>query len=601
MITFLPSITTVHFAGRVVDYFPNFPVIHKIELHAGATIGSAVVSFPTHYASDASPQMGQAVRLAVGGTTVFRGIVGDVPFTIGDREDAVQMLLFDDKWLLQGKIIGQIGIGTQPATPLTDVGKYGFTAVGFDVIFNKDGKPDKDPLNLDFSHASTAVLWTLKDIMLFIFFYYVPATVATISTTMLGTNYNRKPSHLSLAGKTALQAINDVASCAGESWGLKPGEAASTFTFVRPGSGTARIINMPRPKGGARADSSTQYWPSSCRGGKSVKVSKDVFQVVSANVLKEHTYSNVGDDPLLKLDTEFKLKGYAARFSVDVTKYKAHNLGENLVAGSQPKKWKPNLLTRAIADGSGYLDKISIDANEALLSNEQINKPICWVSLDGTEENARLLTGGMAVNVDKGLVVFKPEVQLMPDPDPVDGSVSDEPERMAIADWSLVGIWLTVVTQLEMPDSVQSEDSSRYLPTHFHQVIRKPDLIPERREHVWLPDPLSTDNNATIIAEDPEDEEEKYVDVEAKLQDVLDAALAQTPEVESPLEFDFPFFPLFNIGDKIVFTGRNMGVTGNEVVISIGYDVHESYQTRVKATNIVARVDWDEYVKAGVE
>jgi len=597
--TFLPSKTEIVLAGKVVNYFPYYPVIHKMEIHAGATIGSAIISFPTHYASDCTPEMGKSAKVSIGGKTVFRGIIGDVPFSIGDRDDSVQLLLYDDKWLLQSRIVGQIGIGTQPTTPAGDVGKYGFTAVGFELIFNKDGKPNKDPSKRDFSHGSTAVHWTLKDIMLFLFDYYVPATVATIAAAKLSTNYNRKPSHLALVGKTALQAIDDVAKNAGESWGLVPGSSASSFTFVRPGYGTEKNVTMVKPKNGARADSANQYWPRACQGGKSMKVSKDVYQVVSGNILKETTYTNTGSNPLLKRDTNFKLKGYSARFSVDVTKYKDNNLGENLTATSQPKKWKNHLLTRVTADGSTYLSKADLDGNEALLANEQLNKPLCWISLDGTAANARLVTGGMTLNVDKALLVFKPDIQLMQDPDPGDSSVSTEPEKITIDDWTSIGIWLTIVTQLEMPDYVQSADGSKYLPSNFYQVVRKPDLVPERRQDVWLPDPSDTDNNG--IVKKAEGTEEKYVDVASKLQDVLDAAVDQAPAVECPLELEFPFFPIFDIGDNIVCAGREIGATGDEVVIFIGYDCHESYVTRVKATNVVARIDWDEYVKAGAE
>ena len=566
--------------------------VQEINKYAGAAIGNAVISYPAAFAVDADPELGKEARLKIGGKTVFRGVVGQGPFDIGPDSDEIVLVLFDDKWLIASKTIGQIGVGTQgdPA------GTTGFKDVGFEVIFNRDGRPNKDPASIEFNTGSTAVYWTCKTIMQFLF-GYVDATVATLDDDLLsGDGYARIPTHVNLIGQQVHQAIDTVAQLAGESWGLVPGSAKSEFIPVRPGSGTQRTVRLFKPKAGARSTSSNKYHAVRCSVPKSIRSSRDLYQAVSAPIVKEHTYSSVAgeeegdpEDPLLLRAASFADKSYAARFYVDVTKYADYNLGSSLSAGSTPKPWLAHLVTRISADGSAYVTAAQIAADDTLRGAQRIQKPFVWLATDGDKGNARLVDAGHRIDLDHGTIDFKATLDLMAD-------TGDDPEDVAITDWSTVGIWLTVATVLEIPESVETASGSQYLPVSFCQVISKSDLAPERRQLADLPD-LAGNNNAITTEADPDEEE--YIDITTRLQDAINSAIAASPAVETPVTVELPFVPLFEIGDLLAVSGRAVGASGDEAISSISYKFTEGVPSMavVNATNVPAAIDPDNYLE----
>lgn len=345
---FKPPVAQLVLSSSIIDFFPVTAHILSVNKYAGAAIGSATVAFPAHYAKDASPDMGKEGKIKIDGQIVFRGVVGDAVFNVVDNTDMIEVLLYDDKHLMQSKIVGQIGVGTTG----TPIGTDGFIDVGFEIIFNKDGKPNKSPLGRDFNTGSTAVLWTLKDIMLFVFENYVPTSAVTIASGKLGTNYSgRKPSHLNLTGKTALQAVDQVATMAGESWGLIAGSTSSTFTFVKPGVGSVKKGKFFKPNAGAGASDVDKFHGSGLNVSKSIMNARDVYQAVSSLKVKESVYSKANT---LLTGAAITDKKFTYRFTTDVSKYATNNLGANLSAGSKPKPWQPSLLTRMNADGTAY-------------------------------------------------------------------------------------------------------------------------------------------------------------------------------------------------------------------------------------------------------
>lgn len=581
-----PPRARADFDGIMVSYFPAIVAVKRVELMAGAAIGTAVISYPSHYASDATPQMGKGVRLMIGSRVIFRGVIGEGPFEIGDGSDELDLILFDDKWLMSRKTIGQQGIGTMPSSV---PGFYGFNDVCFDVIFNRDGKPNKDSSSLDFITDSTAVFWTLKDVMRFIFQYYIDSGDAQLSPARLGSGYDRKPVHLNLVGQTALQAVDTVAQMAGESWGLVPGSTTSSFVAVKPGSGTSRSVFFFRPKAGGRSDFATTWHVKGGRSSLSIKDCKDDYIAMSGPIVKEHTYSSKGTNPLLVQNTSYEdpTKEHVAQFTVDVTKYAVHTLGPALSAGSRPKKWHRELVTRLNADRDGYVSKASIEANPQYRHNDRLAKPFLWVSLDGTESEARLCTGGFRINSDHGTIEFKAKLDLWPD----DG---DQEESVLVDDWSAVGIWLTIATVIGLPKTSETPTASAYLPKKFYQVIMKHDLVPEQRGVVWLPKMGGTNNEVDHVSATTEE----YVDVEDQLDEIVDGAIEQTSAIETPVDLEFPFMPEVDIGDRISVHGRDFSLSGNEVVTQISYDIHDAYDVKIKATNVLAGVDPEKFMEA---
>jgi hypothetical protein len=263
--------------------------VHEVSVFAGATIGQAVVGWPARYASDASMEMGKSVRLRIGSKTAFRGVVGQMLGTIDPDDDSIGVLLYDDKWLLNSRTVGQVGIGTQGG------GAGGFADVGFQVVFNRAGAPNKNPDSLDFNTGSTAVYWTCKTVLQFLFAYYVPDGF-TLDASAFSAAYDRAPTDLDLRWMKALDAIDTVVSIAGESWGLTYQTSGSTFVSVRPGAGDQKRVRLFAPKGGARAESAGETVAQNATISKSIRTVRDRYQAVSAPVVKEHTYCSIEDE-----------------------------------------------------------------------------------------------------------------------------------------------------------------------------------------------------------------------------------------------------------------------------------------------------------------
>lgn len=572
--------------GDALSGFPVRAAIHRVEQFAGATPGSAVVSYPANLADNPTAQMGTQGKVKVGNNTIFRGVVLSGPVKVDDSDDALQLVMMDDKFLMGFKKLGQYGVGSVGTPP----GSEGFPDVGFECVFNAKGAPNKSPSAYTFSLGSNAVLWTLRDVMRFIFQWYVPATVATIEAGQIAhTAYAAIPCDLNLTNQSALQAVDQVAQLAGESWGLIPGANASSFVSVRSGAGTVRAARMFKPFGGAKATSASEEHASECGVGVSIENAVDVAQVFSAAVVRETTVGSTGDTPLFARVTGFKDKEYAARWQIDVTKYSAHRLGNNLTAGARTKKIAKDLVTRLKTDASGYITAAEIVADPTLQERGEKLQPFVWVATDGTAANAKLVESGYRLNTDHGTIDFKTRLTLAK-------AVADAgDETLDIEDWSTFGFWVTLATELELPEVAQTTDATSYLPTHNYLRVDKGDLVPERRHLAWLPDLASANQHA--VAKAAPDAEEKYIDVTAKLAEHAANILKLSPEIETPVDVMLPFFPIWNIGDLLQVSGRNLGATKELNIISISYDIYESYEVRVAASNVASAIDPEKFIR----
>jgi hypothetical protein len=558
--------------------------VESCERYAGTTVGTAVVTFREIHASGGQLGYGKEARITAAGSTIFRGTLGSGDLEITSIRDGVSIMLYDDKWGMQSRIIGQKGFGTI----LT--GDHGFTDVGFDIVFNRDGRPNKSPSTLDFQTGSGAVFWKLIDVMKFIFEYYVNSSTAQLNDNRLDDDYELVPSHLALTGMNALQAVDQVAQLAGQSWGLETTAMSSQFVAVKPNASSTRTAILFLPFDGKKAVNATEWHASRVLVRGSVMNARDVHQAKSAPVVIERMYTSTGTDPLLTRQTGFVDAKFRARFVVDVTKYETYSLGKNLTAGSPAKPWLANLVTRRKVDGSGYITAAEIEADPSLQGATLVEIPI-WVELEhgGTlGDNAQLAVGGYEIDYEKGLIDFEGTLEVL--------AANGLKGTLAITDFSKLRVWITVATVMEYPQFTETDTNSKYLPEPFYNLIDKQDLRPERRFNSWLPDLASTTNvNArTILAPSAE---EKYVDVTDRLEEAVAAALAATAERETPITATFPLMPLLEIGDNLNLGGRSLGPTGREVVIAIRYNMHQRYTTEVDATNITVGIDPDRFIR----
>lgn len=557
--------------------------IMRIERFAGSAVGSAVIRYPTLYAGQTSSGFGQEARLRINNTVVFRGTLGTVPFNVGVSEDEVELVLFDDKWGMQAHVIGEYGTGS------VDAGESGFVDVGFEVIFNKDGRPNKDPSSYEFNTGSTAVFWTLRDIMSFLFNEYVDADVARISLSSLDSNFDNIPSHLNLVGQNALKAVDTVARLAGQSWGLEPKQTHSEYIAVKPGGNTLRQIKLFPTQGGKKITEADEWCVEEFRCGGTVLNARDVHQARSSFIVKETTLTNTGATPMLTRLTTFSDKVFGARFVSNLSNYEVNELGKNLSSGSPAKRWLSSLVTRLNTTGSGYVTAAELAASPALQMNPRLEIPI-WLSTSGTLATAQLVKGGYELDHENGMIDFQNTVDLL--------SNAGVSTPTTITNWSTVGIWITAAVVLETPEVFETDSASNYLPKPFVVLIDKPDLVPEKRFNSILPDLSSSNYNATTTLAATE---EAYIDVSDKLEEVVDASLASMPKIETPMSMRFPFFPYeIQIGDGIQILGRDTVATGDEAVTAIRMDVHSNFKVQVDATNLTAAVDNSRFIDANV-
>jgi hypothetical protein len=526
--------------------------------------------------------MGQKMRVAIGSKTVFRGVLLSAPTRIAGGNDGFELMALEEKWLLGGVAIGQVDVGT--VDPDSDGITNGFTDVGFEIVFNKDRKPNKALTAYDFSVGSTAVYWTCRDVLQFLFDNYIPATLLTLGPLEVAhAAWDNTPMDFSLVGQTVLQAIDALVELVGETWAAIPGDTAAAYRSVRPGNGTARKIELFRPEGQAQIDGATPDFPNDVQVDVSIQNAKDTFHAHSAPIVVEAVYGR--DNNLLRRVADFEDKEYAARYMAYVTNYEAAGLGADRSADSAPKKCLTRLVTRMNRDGDAYLTAAEIAADPTLLSQPTAEIPV-WVSADQDPDNAVLCLEGYRIDADKGTIDFKQKLRVLP-------ATGDVLVTLDITDWDAFGCWVTLATILEYPEVYATASASQYLANHLVQLIPLTQLTPERRHNSWLPDLAGGNNGVSVIAED---DEEKYVSVTDELKKAADAALAGTSQIETPIDARLPFFSLWDVGDQVTISGRNLGATGNEVIVDLTFDVHDQFVTTIHATNVMKAVNQSKIV-----
>jgi hypothetical protein len=564
---FSPAQCKAHIEGVVFSVVPA--TIYSLDISAGGDPGRAVIGWPQKYAQQQFSRFGQRMYITLGGAIIFRGCIGSAPITVSPGEDMVQLVCLDDKWIMSRHVIGENGINLNDDT-------YGFTDVGYDIVFNRDGRPDMKVGGLDFSLGPNASFWTYRSILYFLFEYYVDKDVAIINT-LSGSAYNKKSMNINLVGQTALQAIDTIVELAGESWGLRPTAQASEFVPVRPGGyGSKQQVKLAAPGSAQSVATATEKHAASITLDNNIQNCRDYVQVVSGNDLAERTLTSTGANPILVRDTAYKSKEYLCRYAVDVTKYESYNLGYNMTSGARPKPWMPDLVTRVKTDGSGFLTAAQIAATPTLEKNERAEIPV-WVSLTGNIADAKLVNKGVRVNHKEATLELHSVLGVF------SATAANKSEALDIsASLATLGIWITCATVLETNDWSVSLEASKYLPKSFTQYIQKQDLVPENRQAVYLPNLTTGDMVLTVTTK------EDYVSIQAQLDEIRNSVTLLAPHVENHLELLFDFIPTYNIGDLLEISGRNLGQSGKEVVISVHYDVHEDYRTTLEATDVMA-------------
>lgn len=556
----------LHLSGITYAQYPA--TIRTISWPAGAQLGRATLGWPDKFAAAQNTKFGDRASITVGNDIVFRGCIAASPLAISDISDGTELDLYCDKWLMSRRIIGQTDIGTQTITGSGQ--KVGFRHVGFDIVFNADNLPNKQPGAMDFERGPDADWWTLKDIMEFLFHHYIDSKVAALDLARLGSAYDQELPSINLVGQTALQAVDTVVELSGESWALKPTEQHSEFVPLRAGGfGRTRQITVREPATSAAAPSTPDpYIADAVDAVPTLENARDTVQVMSAPIMLESIFTNTGESPLLERE-DLTGSEFAVRYRIDVTKYQAHGLGCDLPAGAKPKPIANRLLTRVKSTG-GYYTAAELLAKPALNDAPRADIPV-WVSTTGAEAAAQLVLSGVRIDADQGLIYFQRTVKLL--------KSDNTSEDKTITDWSSVGVWVTLAIRTERVEAEESLDENKFLPDPFVRLIQRSDLVPEQRFNAWLPGttPNTIDKVATTI--------EKYVDVTDALEAACASAAALSEKIENNFTLLFRLMPVMGCGELVRIIGRNIGQQGDEIITGITYDVHDRYLTRVEVSN----------------
>jgi len=578
--TFRPQQCELHLSTAQFRQAIHVPAsIVSADLYAGATPGSVVVEYPTVYAEPGAVSIGQTARLTIGSKTVFRGTVGAAPFAVSAGSDSLSLILYDDKWRMNRRIVGEPDIG-----PNGDEWNKYFTDVGQEIIFNKDNRPNKDPAELDFCTGSNAVYWTLSTALQAVFEWWVDDDI-DLYIGGLDSVYNRKPAHFVAKGSTALSAVDQLFEMAGDTWALRPDAEGNVARRCRPGYGTRRTLRMFDPKTRKSVTSGSKWSLDNIDINITMLNNRDVHAAESSPIVVESTYSTAGGDPLLYRVEDFTDKKFAARYAVNVGNYAANGLGVDLSDGSRPKRWLPRLVTRMAASGDTYVTAAQIAASPILAELPALDLQLWLVPSGASFDNAQLVLSGYEIDTEHCLVDFEKEIEVVND--------AGESGTGSVEDWSDVDIWLTVATVLESREYKIFGFAEPYLPEQYTKLLDKSDLQPERRYKSLMPDlDTASVNDAVQIAWS---EEEKYIDVTDDLQDAVLSSLAASPQTEISMQIGLPFFPVLDIGDRVVLAGRDTDATGDEIVTHITYRAVEA-RTSLDATNVVAGVDPENFI-----
>lgn len=553
----------------------------SVNIPHGQRWGLAGVMFPSSYALSQPSLNGSACTIKLDGTTLLRGHVVRTPNTADGNVDEVRIDIADLRWEMSRRKIGQKGIG-----PLVDV-FGGFPHVGYRVHFNPGGvgnrsknfDPDGDQ-TYTFETKQDSALWSLKQMLHFIAFWYYPDL--HIDDASLNANWDNTESDLNLYTATVPQALFELAKRAGQSWALR---YDSDTTYFQPvGGGTipgTLTVNLPEADGDSKAQQATVYSAVDFDIDVSITDSCDTIEVHSGPIAHETLYSNHGDNPLLMSPTDVSPpSGYARIFFADVTKYEDWKLGLNLPSGSKPKKWLRQNVTR-VNDQRAFIAQGSSDLLTRY-GRPMLPEDCCWVNFDGNETKYKLLSG-ISILFDDGIILIHNHVETSQGSiDFVEGASPD------------MYLWITLTTELELPYVYINTPSAYHIDaTHPITVpIVRSDIRPMTRYKSLMPDYSSTDLTATV--EFAADDTEYYFQVDTDLQKVQQVNLSARGKKEVTARIQLLDIPMVTLGSKLAISPADAGLTGDEVVVEIDYDLENGDHVLVTATNHLGRVFLEE-------
>lgn len=556
---------------------PVTAYVRRISLGMGAAPGECELYFPSTPVGIHSWAQGIKVAAFRDTECIFSGVVVDNSEHIGSSTNEVTLSCLDVRHEMAAIQIGQYGIG-----PIATSG--GWPQVGYDLVFNADNKPNRS-VNVDstgkytFSTKIGAQYWTPRDIVDFMFYWYVSSTICQFlpGTYWDGVLSQRTP-ELNLSHCDVPTAISRVMACVGGSWAVNfvgvPGGTAAAMIPIVEGIDPywSHVIHIDSVNS---STTPSEWTTDSLNLRNSVRNSWDRIEVLSAPAAVESAlHDGTTNPPLVKVSTGKELPpNCICYYAVDVTKYTANNLGSDLLTGDAPKKWRHSLLTRK--NSSGYVAALTdIRTGDDFPCSEAI-----WLSEDSGATWKRVKSG-VHIDFEKMRLYVHRSGQYY------GTAVGDMALSWDITSSTGVRILFTVATELELPRLYVATVPSPYLPVRRTVRVIRREFNQHLRYKSYLPDLASTNPNTyTIMAASTL---EDYDSPDADLKRIADQLLTMRQTMECNVSLSLPFFPKLTIGDSITFAPLNLVSAGGTMrVTSIEYDCRALEVSITANNNIV--------------
>lgn len=608
----------------------------------GAEPGEAVVFLADLHAEDVAVTtlQGKTAVLTIDGVTVLDGDVFRVIKQLQDR--SIRVVIKDKRWRINATYVGYDKLETLDGDGLPTT-TNGLKVLGADVIFNRDGKPNKDidtgiylapPIAPDFvyNRADVAEMpdcgvddreyWTYGDIIDWLWSNYVTPQTGIAKPTIHSTGgLNRKAGQIDVAYTPVAEAISMVLSQTNASWWLHPDGTAYIVTKDNPI--TSLALNFGNPDNPAADCSGYDLThPSQFTLEHSIEESVAQVDVVGGNQIRQikpvqtdFIAAPAGGGRSIVLSPGFldgkSLSGYLPwsncetsyesstftqhtrrkKYTFDHSKYQAHRAGRNIRQRDLAKPMLGNLLY-----GRDKYGRYVAWDKECALQQASVQETLYAQYPSGVE-------------FDLNRFDLYLRHRKKPDIPRADDIVLDPDTYSALRPKQLA---VPVVTEFRA--HVNSSGTLAYLPVAVRRAALRQDIIHQTTEQVDLPaamvgEFLTSDEMwhmlsffppsgwtylfPTIFDEalDPTDyvfrsPAETVVDGIAPLNEVkavIDAEIAQ-PVIT--VRGAFPSWRTLWPGTKLTAgtRGTDWGLTGNEIVASITFS-GETQELQFQASN----------------
>lgn len=558
----------------------------SVSLPAGQNPGTCMLQFPRAYALTDLPDLGEDVEVLLDDRTVFRGRVTSYPGEIGAESEGQMAVLMDPRWELARMRIGQKGIG-----PDED---QGFEEVGFLVAFNPGGRRNRSNGKVDgqyqFDTSASARHWTRAQILEWIAYWYMDGVIE-VDTSALTGRWAQPEMNFVPYLMTVPEAITRLCRSAGASWGIWYDDGQATFVPIQAGGVGTLTCTLPKAQAeGQKASTSTEAHVLSLMASPSIERSADTVEVHTAPRWIEHTHTNlaVGDLPAILTSFTPNDARFAMGWRVDTAQYKAHLLGQNLPSTARPKRWLRHNLSTVQADGTTYYAAFD-DGLRAGLGVAVRPEECFWMGvMDGSTETIQRVKSGFLIVTEKAQLLVEDMVEFE------DGSTLAFADPASWEDTTKVRIYLTVTTEIEVPDLLQygNAEEDYHLPGKpIVQPLYRSDLRPWYRHACRLPDlaNLSTNPNATVtVAEGSE--LEAYLTFTTEMIDAAERIAETMTKAESRVRLRLLGIPSARLGQKLVVSPDAAELKGDEIVVDLMYDTAEGDHLTVTADRCLARL-----------